>query len=203
MFRRLAANPLIAVCLGLPACAADGVAHAQSHAHGNRGSMTRRYNSPDDIVDAIATALEVSGKYRDVAVARADGYKPEGPRQFSAEGSTGIRYVHEGRLAAAPDVSRPPILVYLPSLDGLKLVAVEYFQPVIQDGEPYMGSEFELPRPDSLPARPPELFEGQPFDGPMAGHNPSMPWHYGQHVWLYTHNPKGLFATWNPALSAP
>ncbi|HKP58598.1 MAG TPA: hypothetical protein VJV78_17855 [Polyangiales bacterium] len=98
---------------------------------------------------------------------------------------------------------QPPILVYLPTAEGLQLVAIEYFQPVIQDGEPYMGSADEPPRADSLPDTPPELFEGQPFDGPMAGHNPSMPWHYDQHLWLYAHNPKGLFAQWNPAIECP
>jgi hypothetical protein len=44
---------------------------------------------------------------------------------------------------------------------------------------------------------------GQTFDGPMAGHNPSMPWHYDLHVWLWAHNPAGLFAQFNPALSCP
>jgi hypothetical protein len=35
----------------------------------------------------------------------------------------------------------------------------------------------------------------------MPGHNPSMPWHYDQHVWLFETNPSGLFAPFNPALS--
>jgi hypothetical protein len=191
MFQKIASNPLLALCFGLSACAADGVARAQSHEHGatgDRGEL-RQCKSTDDIVDAIATALEVSRKYQDVAVAKAEGYRPESPCESSAEGTMGIHYVHEGKIAAPPDV--------------LKLVAIEYFQPVIQDGEPYLGSESEPPRPDSLPAEPPELFDGQPFDGPMAGHNPTMPWHYDQHVWLYAHNPDGLFAPWNPAIACP
>ena len=85
----------------------------------------------------------------------------------------------------------------------MRLVAIEYFDPVIQDGEPYMGSASEPPHRDSLPKRPPEIFDGQPFDGPMAGHNPDMPWHYDQHVWLYADNPEGLFAMWNPAIECP
>ncbi len=46
----------------------------------------------------------------------------------------------------------------------------------------------------------PTLF-GQPFDGPMAGHNPQMPWHYELHVWAWEANPSGLFSSWNPNVS--
>lgn len=196
MFPSLAKHPLVALCLGLPVCAAAGAAHAHDH----HPTESKRC-STDDIVDSITTALEVSRKYRDVAVAEAEGYRPASPCESSPEGTMGIHYVHEEKLAAPPDVSNPPILVYLPAEEGLRLVAIEYFQPVIQDGKPYLGDA--PPRPESLPERPPELFEGQPFDGPMAGHNPDMPWHYDQHLWLYEHNPKGLFAMWNPAIACP
>jgi hypothetical protein len=205
MFQKIATNVLLALGLGYPACAADGVARAQLHEHksaGDRGDL-KQCKPTHDLVDAIATALESSRKYQDVAVAKAEGYRPEGPCESSADGTMGIHYVHEAKIAAPPDVSQPPILVYLPTQEGLKLVAIEYFQPVIQDGEPYLGSESEPPRPESLPDEPPELFDGLPFDGPMAGHNPSMPWHYDQHVWLYAHNPDGLFAAWNPAIECP
>lgn len=205
MFPKIATNLILALGLGHSACAADGVARAQFHEHKsatNRGEL-KQCNSTDDIVDAIATALEVSRKYQDVAVAEADGYRPVSPCESSDAGTMGIHYAHDEKIAAPPDVSQPPILVYLPTPEGMKLVAIEYFQPVIQDGEPYMGSTSEPPRPDSLPDEPPELFDGQPFDGPMAGHNPTMPWHYDQHVWLYTHNPDGLFAPWNPAIECP
>jgi hypothetical protein len=48
----------------------------------------------------------------------------------------------------------------------------------------------------------PSIF-GQPFDGPMPGHNPAMPVHYDLHVWLSADNPSGLFAQFNPSLSCP
>jgi hypothetical protein len=46
----------------------------------------------------------------------------------------------------------------------------------------------------------PSLF-GQPFDGPMPGHNPGMPVHYDLHVWLFAKNPSGFFAPFNPELN--
>lgn len=48
----------------------------------------------------------------------------------------------------------------------------------------------------------PRLF-GQPFDGPMEGHEPLMPrelHHYDLHVWLFKENPAGLFAATNPSV---
>ena len=190
----------------ISATLALGLGHGSAaHAHdtASRSAAAHRCKSTDPIVDALTTALAVSRKYQDIAVAEAEGYVPVSPCESSPDGTMGIHYAHPDKLSAPPDVANPPILVYLPTPEGQKLVAIEYFQPVIQDGEPYMGSESEPPRSDSLPARPPELFEDQPFDGPMAGHNPEMPWHYDQHVWLYEHNPGGLFAMWNPAIECP
>ena len=66
-------------------------------------------------------------------------------------------------------------------------------------------NRFRLPtlaaRLGSLPMEPGSL--GQPFDGPMPGHNPTMPIHYDLHVWLWGNNPAGLFAPFNPNLSCP
>jgi hypothetical protein len=39
----------------------------------------------------------------------------------------------------------------------------------------------------------------QPFDGPMEGHGAGMPIHYDLDVWIWQHDPAGMFAAWNPA----
>ena len=46
----------------------------------------------------------------------------------------------------------------------------------------------------------PSIF-GVPFDGPMPGHNPTMPIHYDLHVWFWEDNPLGEFVPFNPAVS--
>ena len=48
--------------------------------------------------------------------------------------------------------------------------------------------------------RPHRQLFGQTFDGPMPGHIPTMPWHWDLHVWVWAHNPSGMFAEWNPSL---
>ena len=46
----------------------------------------------------------------------------------------------------------------------------------------------------------PSLF-GRGFDGPMPGHDPTMPVHYDLHAWIYTPNPDGMFTPFNPLVS--
>ena len=190
----------ISAALVVSACAADGGEHdAVLHEHED----SARRGHTDEIVDALSTALAVSRKYLDIAFAQRDGYVPVSKCESSADGTMGIHYGHPNKMVAPPDVASPPILLYLPTPGGQQLVAIEYFQSIFQDGEPYFGSQSEPPREDSLPEDLPELFDSQLFDGPMAGHNPEMPWHYDQHVWLYADNRDGLFAMWNPALECP
>jgi hypothetical protein len=78
---------------------------------------------------------------------------------------------------------RPPILLYEPVGDTLRLVGAEWF----------------IPLATGIKERP-TIF-GQPFDGPMQGHEPLLPeglHHYDLHVWLWKANPVGLFAPTNP-----
>ena len=37
----------------------------------------------------------------------------------------------------------------------------------------------------------------------MPAHHPGQETHYDLHVWLWKHNPSGLFAEWNPSVTCP
>jgi len=88
------------------------------------------------------------------------------------------------------DPLRPEVLLYLPDTNGtLKLVAVEYSK---RDADGSLLTDGDRP-----------FLFGQPFDGPMPGHNPAMPVHYDLHVWVAEQNPNGVYAQWNPALGCP
>ncbi|HEU4924242.1 MAG TPA: hypothetical protein VFT23_14335, partial [Burkholderiales bacterium] len=68
----------------------------------------------------------------------------------------------------------------------LVLVAVEWLVPLTPDTK-----------------ERPSLF-GQPFQGPMEGHEPLIPKefaHYDLHAWLFKDNPLGMFAPTNPNVS--
>lgn len=146
-------------------------------------------------------------RYHSVAQAVRDGYSLEGqPCVTSPLGTMGYHAVNRDLLqSGANDPKRPPILLYVPGEDGnLKLAGVEYWAIALAntpDGPaPYFTPpDSGPPPPDGFATTAPSLF-GQTFNGPMPGHNPSMPWHYDLHVWLFEANPAGLFAPFNTAL---
>jgi hypothetical protein len=139
----------------------------------------------------VQAALE---KYQDPFVAVHDGYfstvgcvhypRPAGPGQMSyPAGGMGVHFLNPQLIGPVPDPMRPPILLYEPVEGKLRLVGAEWFVPLatgIKD------------RPTAF---------GQPFEGPMHGHDPLMPrglHHYDLHVWLWKVNPAGLFSPTNP-----
>jgi hypothetical protein len=151
----------------------------------------------DDPWQAVKAA---TARYHSFEQATKDGYTIEGePCVQEAAGAMGIHAVNPtlaGDLTIDP--LRPEVLLYLPDQNGnLKLVGVEYFMVALTPTGPWFGSE--APAGGFVNAAP-SVF-GQTFDGPMPGHNPSMPWHYDLHVWLWADNPSGLFAPFNPALT--
>jgi len=159
-----------------------------SSAHSGDSARAARFGQAHDLERARAATR----RFRDVDVAREAGYATSGEcAQDPKYGGMGIHYsnpdlVADGKL----DISKPEILVYQPQPNGKpRLGAVEYFQA---DADQDLATD-----PDR-----PSLF-GMPFDGPMLGHEPGMPIHYDLHVWLYRHNPAGLFAMWNPTVRCP
>ncbi|HLL75595.1 MAG TPA: hypothetical protein VK421_10060 [Pyrinomonadaceae bacterium] len=133
--------------------------------------------------EQLAMARAATAKYHNVEKALEDGYVQASPCVASPAGAMGYHYVNFS-LAADPDIdaSQPEALLYLPNESGkLKLVGVEYVRVFTPS------------------AQRPTLF-GRPFDGPAFFLNPPQ---YNLHVWLWKHNPAGMFTPFNPALSCP
>jgi hypothetical protein len=83
------------------------------------------------------------------------------------------------------DVLKPEGLVYAPGADGgLKLVAVEYVVP---------GRASNPPGPAEAPTV---------FGLDMHILVPAVGFHT-LHAWIWSHNPAGMFAHWNPDVSCP
>lgn len=139
--------------------------------------------------------------------AYAAGYSIENePCVASPEGAMGI---HAPNLALIGDqvldLTRPELLLYLRKPEGgYRLLGVEYFQtarlrdPATNDVAPWFSQQ-PWPSNYTVVTPTPTLF-GQQFQGPMPGHTPTMPWHWDLHVWVWAHNPSGMFAEWNPSL---
>lgn len=139
---------------------------------------------------ALAQLRQWTEKYHDVRAAVADGYVPTDVCVSSPEGGMGYHYVNPALVMdGVVDFKRPEVVVFVPSPTGPRLGAVEYLQP---DADQNLATDDDRP----------SVF-GHPFDGLMPGHEPGMPIHYDLHVWLWKHNPSGLFAPWNPTVVCP
>jgi hypothetical protein len=147
----------------------------------------------DDALNAQLDSLrQALAKYEDPYVAvrdlylstvgcvHYDGSKMDGHMDYP-KGAMGIHFVNltvQGPL----DPMKPNVLIYEPVDGRLKLVAAEWLVPVTAAKER------------------PSLF-GQPFQGPMEGHEPLIPQgfhHYDLHAWLFKDNPLGMFSPTNP-----
>lgn len=140
--------------------------------------------------DPVAGVRRATARYHQVSVALADGYlATDQCVELPGVGGMGMHYVSPARLSdGVLDATRPEVLLYAPNGAGEpQLVAVEYFQP---DADQNLGTDGD--RPSLL---------GHAFDGPMPGHSPDMPIHYDLHVWVWAHNPAGMFESWNPVIS--
>ncbi|MFY7068308.1 hypothetical protein ACOQFV_20815 [Nocardiopsis changdeensis] len=134
----------------------------------------------------LATAKKATTKYQDEAEAIADGYVPTDQCAQSPDGAMGYHYVNPYLIDRKLDIRTPEVLVYQPDgYGGRKLVALEYY---------YVDADQDVETDDDRPS----LF-GHPFDGPDEPQEPGLPVNYTLHVWLYQHNPSGLFSPWNPA----
>jgi hypothetical protein len=159
-------------------------------------------NRSTELEQQLERLREVAITYQDVNAATAAGYVPLSEcTEAPGMGGMGMHYGNPSKIMAPADPADPPILLYVPDSGALRLAGVEFLVPLVVDGAPYMGSEQSPPPQGFTPATPPEIFQGHAFDGPMPGHDETMPWHYDQHVWLFEENPSGMFAAWNPKVS--
>jgi hypothetical protein len=166
---------------------------AAAFALGLGASIASAEDAPQAEIDAMRKAL---AKYEDPYVAvrdlylstvgcvHYDGMKMEGHMDYP-KGAMGIHFVNL-TIQGPPDPLKPNVLIYEPVEKGkLKLVAAEWLVPTAVAKE----------RPALL---------GQPFQGPMEGHEPLIPQgfhHYDLHAWLFKDNPLGMFSPTNPDVS--
>ncbi len=131
-------------------------------------------------LDALRAVLAT---YEDVDAALETGFERFGDCMSGPQGAQGIHYTHGGRIGDPTlDVTRPEVLMYEPRTDGsLRLIGAEYlvFQQDWHDAgheapPVLLGREFTLNT----------TLLDEPF--------------YALHVWVWQHNPLGLFANWNP-----
>ncbi|HEY9024863.1 MAG TPA: hypothetical protein VIP05_11230 [Burkholderiaceae bacterium] len=146
-----------------------------------------------DLHKLLAQARRATAPFTDLQAALAAGYTkfPDLHGDCVAQagqGGMGIHYLNAALLDGELDPMRPEFLVYHKTASGQhELLALEYvvFAPVW----------------DALHAQPPVLF-GHPFHLVRTPNRYGTPMpFYELHVWLWEHNPDGLFNDWNPRVS--
>ncbi len=135
-----------------------------------------------------ATELEIAKtelkRYEDLSVALSEGFV------------SGFHYV------SAPNMGGMGVHFINPAITTIDPMTPNVLMYDVTDSGAYELAGVEWVVPADTVEEAPVLF-GQTFDGPMPGHEEGMPEHYELHVWLYKENPEGMFAGFNPALSAP
>lgn len=146
--------------------------------------------SDSDVSRQLAQVRRATAAFNVVSEAEESGYHLHdecvtGPPDL---GSMGY-HADKGALVGDGEVDamEPEALVYEPHgpNEELELVAVEYLA---------LASEF---------SSAPSLFGETFVDHTEEGTTHGLPPHYELHAWIWTHNPAGTFAQWNPKVSCP
>lgn len=151
-----------------------------------RGALTHDHH-PDLSQPEVAQVRAAVASYHtpDRAEAAGWGLVPGLDHCFERPGvgGMGVHYIDTAALVdPIPDPLRPEALVFVPGPNGqLRLGAVEYIVPM---------ELWEEDEPPMVLGR--HLHELEPVPGVHV---------WGLHVWLFQHNPDGLFADWNPRVS--
>lgn len=160
--------------------------HAWLFAENPDGFFAPRHSgvSPPSYIGALETTWNaLDGYYKNGEKAQSEaGYANTEQCVELDAGGYGIPFVnteYEGT-----ELERPPVLLY-------RLSATWTYQ--------LTGAEWYVPVDDA--EGPPSLF-GHQFHDAAGAHSPEFEQgeHYGLHVWLYTANPDGMFARFNPAI---
>jgi hypothetical protein len=137
-------------------------------------------------IEQLVSLRDVLAAYEDVDAATADGFERFGDCMSGPQGAQGIHFTNGERIGdPGLDALMPEALMYEPRPDGsLRLLGAEYlvFQQAWHDAgnvasPALLGREFSLNT----------TLLDEPF--------------YALHVWVWQHNPSGIFANWNPLVS--
>lgn len=163
--------------IGVAACSDTAPLQPELADPGARHAMAAaaEYNT------VIAQLRSATARYHDVNAALADGFVPVGECEVEeGEAPGGIPYANlDWLLDGMIDPARPDALLYEPAANG-RLTLV--------------GVELAVPYPMWTSAEAPELL-GHTFrneDGMGV---------FGLHIWVWRHNPDGMFAWGNPRVS--
>jgi hypothetical protein len=156
-----------------------------------------------ELATALARARSSTAKYvTNLGAAQADGY------HIITKMMPGMGYHYLNPAVTDFDVTAPAILVYVKDGDGWQLGALEWVWPeqprtAPLDGATYGSFEAACHYEDGTFV--PAAAEAQCAKASPGGNSPFGFWHptlVTMHVWLWYHNPAGLYHPTNPLVPA-
>ena len=138
-------------------------------------------SSSASVQQELAALRRVTARFHDISTAQKAGWSAQITGcMVSDSGGMGYHYGNVGLIDGSVSVEQPELLLYEPQKNGgMQLVAVEYIIP-------YTAHARE--------ADAPTLF-GKPF----TRNDTFQLW--GLHAWVWSENPSGMFANWNPKVT--
>lgn len=140
----------------------------------------------------LAAVRAATARFHRVEVALEEGYVSTVEcAALPGVGAMGVHFIKPSLMGDAGfDPLQPEVLVYEPQKNGkFKLVAVEYL---------IFRAPWEAAGKTGRP-----MFGDVPFVQSFGDEAHGLPDHYELHVWLWRHNPEGMFAQWNPMVTCP
>lgn len=177
--------PLVILAAALAACADPTATPLATSVPGSAAADVAEETAQNHL---LATIREATASYHSLDAALADGYVLASECEAIPEGGIGVHYRKSSLFDVVVDPAQPELLVYEPQQNGdRRLVAVAFVVPAapwdaIHSAAPTLGAQvFEDKRvPD---------WSSPPFPT------------YELHVWVWQHNPIGIYATINPTVS--
>lgn len=130
----------------------------------------------------LQSVRRATSRFHSTTQAIRAGYEPDDHCvSVPGLGGMGYHWVNPSLVDPVFDPEKPEVVLYARGPGGnLRLVALEYI--VIDAGQPA------------------PMFGNQPFN---VGGTPVPVPHWSLHVWLYEHNPAGMFTPFNPNITCP
>lgn len=206
---RRTAQLLTAFAFALAGCNADAPVRADRDLSHQNGLMLASL-SPATNAKTLNALKRLTAPFHDIDVALAAGYgllksppltAPDGCISSAGDGGMGYHYTRGNNLADdSVSLLDPEFLVYAPKKGGPH-----------KDGEPrtqLAAFDYFIPYSAKWPGRDDPTFKRAPTlhdfstmrDLPNITFAPSRFGGWMFHIWLWEHNPDGLFANWNRAV---
>lgn len=189
---RLYGSALVFAATALAGCSADAPTGPSLAASPEASVLRGAHDSetPASMNQMLAALRAATAPFHNLQEAVDAGYVSTVEcASHPTEGAMGVHFANFGLMGDATyELRHPELLVYEPQKNGrMRLVAAAYV---------IFRTPWEMAGNTSDP-----VFGDVPFVRNFGEDAHGLPDHYELHIWLWKHNPAGMFEEWNPTVS--